>query len=470
MNKPNILLIMTDQQRWDALGTVSPWMRTPNMDRIAEEGVQFSNAITTSPVCIPARRTMASGLYAHTTGVWDNRLTRLNTPTWMSCIRDAGYRTSVFGKTHLNPHNGDLRDVAYLLHAQGMADVNETAGPRGCTTILSHMTMEWARLGLWDTYKQDLADRYSTKPYLARPSTLGLKHYYDTYVGWKACEYLEQYDRNEPWFCWVSFAGPHEPWDAPEPYASAYAVDQMPEALSGEMKGGVGRPWGRLDERLQRLLPMTHEDVAALRANYAGNVTLIDDLIGGIFEVIEVRREMENTVIALVSDHGEMNGDYGLLYKGNFLDSAARIPMLIRTPRTAAERQSDLAQRKVCTSPVEWFDLGPTLVELSGGEIRHMQFAKSLVPCLDNPKRRIREESLSEVGGEGMIRSSHWKLAVNNAGDTYLLFDLENDPSESHNLAGISDYQDVATGLRLRMRERVLESQLSPRRSPVFNT
>jgi arylsulfatase len=459
VSKPNILLIMTDQQRWDAFGCISPWMKTPNMDRIAREGAQFTNCITNSPLCIPARRAMASGLYAHTTGVWDNRYKPMDTPTWMGCIRDAGYRTSVFGKTHLNAHGGDLRSVAYLLHAQGLDDVNETSGPRDCATTLSHMTAEWARLGLWENYKKDLAERDSNRPYVARPSPLGFEHYYDTYVGRKAKEYLETYERNQPWFCWVSFGGPHEPWDAPEPYASAYVQDAMPKPLSGDMKGGAQRPRGRLDKRLETARGMTPGDVAALRANYAGNVTLIDDMIGGVFEVIETRGEMENTVIALASDHGEMNGDYGLLYKGNFLDSAARIPLLVRTPGTAAEQQSGKMPRRVVASPVEWFDLGPTLVELAGGEMGHRQFAKSLLPCLDDPQKRVREESLCELAGEMMIRSTQWKFAVNPEAKSYLLFNLENDPCEAQNLAGLSDYRDVEEALCQRLKERVAEAQ-----------
>lgn len=460
MSKPNILLIMTDQHRWDALGFVSPWMSTPNMDRIAREGIQFTNCITTSPLCIPARRAMASGLYPHTTNVWGNRHVPLDTPTWMSCIRDAGYRTSLFGKTHLNAHGGDLRNVAHLLQAQGLDDVNETVGPKECASTLSHMTAEWATLGIWDAYKHDLVERYSNKPYVVRPSTLGFDNYYDTYVGRKAKEYLEAYDRNQSWFCWVSFGGPHEPWDAPEPYASAYAPDATPKALSGNMTGGARRARGLLDKRLEILPGVTPQDVAAMRADYAGNVTLIDDMIGGIFEVIEARGEMDNTVIALASDHGEMNGDYGLLYKGNFLESAARIPFLIKTPTSATESLGSTVHRKICASPIEWFDLGPTLVELAGGEIGHRQFAKSLVPCLKDPKVLVREESLCELAGEIMIRNARWKLAVNMEGKTYLLFDLENDSLETRNLAGLSDYRDVEGALLLKMRERVLAAQL----------
>jgi arylsulfatase len=460
VSKPNIILIMTDQQRWDALGSVSPWMKTPNMDRIAREGVQFTHCVTNSPACIPARRAMASGLYAHNTHVWANCTTSLDTPTWISSIRSAGYRTSLFGKTHLNAHRGDLRNMAHLLQSQGIDDVNETAGPRNCGVTLSHMTAEWEKLGIWGAYQKDFEERYSNKPYLVRPSTLGFEQYYDTYVGRKAKEYLEAYDGNQPWFCWVSFPGPHEPWDAPEPYASAYAPDAMPKPLSGDMRGGAQRARGALDRQIENLPGVTPEDVAAMRANYAGSVTLIDDMIGGIFETIEARGEMGNTVIALVSDHGEMNGDYGLLYKDNFLDSAARIPFLIRTPATAAQVRGSGAQGKTCASPIEWFDLGPTLVELAGGEIRHRQFAKSLLPCLEDPQSPVRNGSLCELAGEIMIRDAQWKLAVNTVGKAYLLFDLKNDPQETRNLAGLPDYRDVEVALRLRILQRLVRAQL----------
>jgi arylsulfatase A-like enzyme len=99
-------------------------------------------------------------------------------------------------------------------------------------------------------------------------------------------------------------------------------------------------------------------------------------------------------------------------------------------------------------------------VELAGGEIGHRQFARSLVPCLKDPETSVREESLCELAGELMVRNAHWKLAVNRAGKPYLLFDLENDPRETRNLAGLSGYADVETGLRLQMLERVVGAQL----------
>jgi arylsulfatase A-like enzyme len=142
VGSPNILFLFTDQQRWDAMGCSGDWVRTPNIDRIASEGVRFADCVTTSPMCVPTRISLALGLYPHTTGVWGNINTDMGpeAPNWMQAIRTAGYRTSVFGKTHLHAHVGDLRAKEHLLHGYGLDDVNEIGGPRASSWTTSHMT------------------------------------------------------------------------------------------------------------------------------------------------------------------------------------------------------------------------------------------------------------------------------------------------------------------------------------------
>jgi choline-sulfatase len=339
--KMNILFIMTDQLRWDALGCTGGWVRTPTIDRLAEEGVRFTKCVTGSPVCVSARVNLATGLYCHNTGVWNNGNYALpaDSTTWMQAIRQAGYRTSLFGKAHLYPHGRDLRDKTHLLHAYGLDDVDEIAGPRASATVYSNMTARWEALGLWDGYRKDFADRFSQNPYIARPSPLPLEEYADVYVGRQAAEYLKTYSRSEPWFCWVSFGGPHEPWDAPEPYASQYAPESMPTPIPiPEWRGE--RPSGGLDWRYEHLPALSPDAVAA-------------------------RGELDYTIIAFTSDHGELNGDHGLIYKSTFLDGAVRVPLLVRTPCT----KGDPVAGRCCDAPVELADLGPTLAELAGAEL-----------------------------------------------------------------------------------------------------
>ncbi len=447
---------MTDQQRWDAMGCSGEWVQTPHLDRIANEGVRFTNCVTTSPVCIPTRLSLATGLYPHNTGVWNNMTHTMSadTPTWMQSVRDAGYRTSLFGKTHLHPHNGDLREKEGLMNAYGLDDVDEIGGPRASRGVLSHMTAMWEEKGVWDIYKEDYGERFQNKPYVVRPSPLELEDYADVYVGQQAKKYLQNYDRQEPWCCWVSFGGPHEPWDTPEPYASMYDPNDMPPPIPRQQAGD--RPRGNLDNTMNRMNPQFEEgEVGRLRANYAGNVTLIDAQIGEILEAIDTRGELDNTVIIHTSDHGEMNGDYGLIYKGNFLNGAVRIPLLVRTPETVknAEKES------VCDSPAEWMDIGPTLVEVAGGEMKHRQYGKSLCPVLDDTSSTHREFAISEISGEIMLLNNEWKIVLNSDSEPYLLFDVHNDPDEINNLAGQPKMKDLETELRLQILEFLFHTQ-----------
>jgi len=463
MSQPNILLLMADQLRWDALGCSGDWVQTPNLDRIASEGVRFSNCVANSPVCIPTRLSLATGLYPHNTEVWNNQNHTLSPeqPTWMQAVREAGYRTSLFGKTHLHPHGGDLREREHLLHAYGLDDVDEIGGPRASARVLSHMTASWERRGKWKAYQEDYEERFATKPHLVRPSTLGLEDYADRYVGDRSRQYLREYEGAAPWFCWVSFGGPHEPWDAPEPYASMYGPDTMPDPipLPEDWSACGTRPRGVVDGRLATRPELTPRDIAAMRANYAGNVTLIDDEIGAILEVVEARGEWENTVVVLASDHGEMNGDFGMLYKSNLLNSAARVPLLVRLPGMRGGGQAGA----VCSSPTEWMDVGPTLAELAGGELGHLQFARSLGPVLGEPGTAHRQEALSEIDGETMVLTEEWKLVVNAEGRPYMLFDVVEDPDEKRNLAGLAEMRDVEDALRLRLLERLIQTQVRAR-------
>ena len=455
MSTPNILFLMTDQQRWDAMSCSGDWVQTPNLDRIAGEGIRFTNCITTSPVCIPSRLSLATGLYPHNTHVWNNMNHQMpaETPTWMQAVRNAGYRTSLFGKTHLHPHSGDLREREDLMNAYGLDDVNEIGGPRASAKVLSHMTALWEEKGLWDAYRADYRERFSTKPYLVRPSTLELEDYADVYVGQQAKQYLQNYERNEPWCCWVSFGGPHEPWDTPEPYASMYNPEDMPPAVPRPFM--ERRPTGHLDRLMERVNPAFEPgEIGRLRANYAGSVTLIDDQIGEILDTIEARGELGNTIIVHTSDHGEMNGDYGLIYKSNFLNGAVRIPLLVRTPDS-----TDAGS--ICESPVEWIDIGPTLVEMAGGELAHRQFGKSLCPVLTQPEAIHRDFAISEIEGEIMLLNREWKAALNAEGEVYLLFDVQNDPNEIQNLAGRSEVADIETALRLQILEWLVQTQLN---------
>ncbi len=316
------------------------------------------------------------------------------------------------------------------------------------------MTDQWEQAGLWENYQADYAERFANKPYVVRPSVLPLEHYADVYVGQQAKRYLETYDRAEPWFCWVSFGGPHEPWDTPEPYASMYDPAAMPKPIP-KPAGSGDRPRGVLDTSLENAPALAADEIAAMRANYAGNITLIDDQVGEILDVIERRGELDNTVILFCSDHGEMNGDCGLIYKSVFLNGAVRVPLLVRTPATATSAVAGTT----ANGPVEWFDIGPTLVELAGGTLNHRQFARSLCPTLAAPATGQRAFAVSEIFGEIMYLDHQWKLMLNADGQPYGLFDQVGDPDETTNRVTDPATADVQAAIRIRIQEHLVRTQ-----------
>jgi choline-sulfatase len=330
------------------------------------------------------------------------------------------------------------------MHAIGLDDVDEIAGPRAARHCRSNLSDLWEKAGVMDAFRADLDERYASTPWIARPSPLPFELYPDVYVGRQAAAYLRAYERDEPWMCWVSFTGPHEPWDAPEPYASMYAPEEMPARLR-PFVDEAKRARGVLDHRNRPAF--ARGDVARLRANYAGNITLIDDMVGQVLSVIEARGELDDTVIALVSDHGEMNGDHGLIYKENFLAASVRIPMLLRVPG---------ARATVCDAPVELMDMGATLIELAGGEPLERSHAVSVTPVLDDPAHEVRAHAVSELRGETMIATREWKVAFNKKSKPYLVFDLASDPNETRNLAGVPRVKPVVKKMR-----RALEARLA---------
>ena len=440
---------MADQLRRDALYHVGGYGRTHALDALAADGVSFRRAVTTSPECIPARFALASGLYPHQTGVWRNAPVTLapSTWNWTQALVAAGYRTSLFGKTHFHESaqaSGDLRDGIELMRGYGLLDVDEIAGPRASMWIQCAMTESWQRLGLWNAYRRDFEERFASKPWIAKPSPLGLEHYYDTYVGRRALEYLASYDRPEPWFCWVSFAGPHEPWDAPPPYDQLHLASDMPRAIP--RMGGSDSVKGLLSDLFRssgHAAPPTEGEIAAMRANYAGNVTLIDDQIGALVDLLKKAAAYDNTLILFTSDHGEMNGDQGLVYKGNFLASAVDIPFIVAPPKGREAKGSGLAD-----TLVELIDAGSTILDYAGVGWPKSSNGRSLRPILEGFSEQHRVYTVSEFGQHTMIATRSWKCEFDSCEEPVLLFDSVADPLEQLNLVEDARLTETVANLR----------------------
>jgi choline-sulfatase len=421
---------------------------------------------------MPARVSLATGLYPHNLNLWDNTDFCLPSdwPTWMRSVRAAGFRTALIGKTHLYSHLEssvpfDMRHRTHLVRSYGFDFVDEIPGPKAAATIGSSYSSFLEDQRLLRAYQKDIANRQENKPYVARPSPVGEWAHPDAYVGRRAFDYLAHTANEEPWFCCVSFGGPHEPWDAPGAYASMYQPGDMPLPLPDPSWSEVGQYDGHLRETFAsaKSHPMFETgEVAALRANYAGKVSLIDSQIGRILELLREKGVYENTAVIVCSDHGEMNGDYGLLYKRTFYDAAVRVPLVFRIPEIPRPKLHRIAD------PVEWIDIGPTIAELAGADIAYRQFGRSLLPLMTDNSSTSRDSVLSECAGEIMIMTRQWKMVLNAAGQPYLLFSRAEHGSEARNLMNSPKTVDVISELRRAAALKLLESQaVGPTSAPT---
>lgn len=432
MRPPNLLLFIADQFRYDSAGFAGGEARTPNLDALASESTVFRRCYTTSPQCVSARISFARCRYPHETRVWNNVMIDMaaTVPTWMRALRDAGYRTSIFGKSHLHRHLGDLRDNEPQMREYGWDDVDEVAGPWANARVASALTDEWKRLGWFDALCDDYRERDLGQRWVPRPSPLPVELQPDVYIGRRAAEYLERYDDPRPWCCTVGFAGPHDPFDAPEPWASLHAPADMPrprDAPTERWPRARGHYDDLTDEAREEGIP-SPSDIAALRANYAGKIALIDREVGRVLDVVRSRDALESTLIVFTSDHGGMNGDADLLYKSVFLDGAVRVPLVVRPPGPSSTGRA-------CDAPVEWFDAASTLLDYGTGSPAFGR-AKSLRPMLNDPDAATRTDVMSGFLREIMLADRHWKIVLNKDGIPYMLFDVANDPGESSNVVG----------------------------------
>jgi choline-sulfatase len=291
--------------------------------------------------------------------------------------------------------------------------------------------------GVVESYRADLGERFATAPTLVRPSTLPLDLYYDSYVGRSGRAHLATLERGAPWFCWVSFGGPHDPWDAPESYASMYAPETMPaprpRSLS-DTRGLLRERYGSRD-----LSPeLSAREVAAMRANYAGNVTLIDHEIGQIIETVRRRGELDSTLIVFTSDHGEMNGDYGLVYKQNFLDPAIKVPLIVVAPG---------AQGGTSSALVELMDIGATMTEYAGARLPGPSQARSLRALIEGRAPSHRDFAVSEFAGHGCVIGSRLKVEFDPQMNATLAIDRIEDSDERTDVSREPGYQTEIAAL-----------------------
>jgi choline-sulfatase len=445
---PNILLVMADQHRADVMGCAGdPTVHTPNLDRLAAEGVRFSRTSCQGPLCMPARASFLTERYVRDHGVYTNWAeVAPGTPTYLHALRDAGYHTAMIGKAHLTRDDvGDPRHVDVLaprLEERGFAEVQET-GDKFSIDPPNRYVDHLRDRGLLDAYARHIADRSyhgtqesgrgATKQvpmWDATPSPLPLGDYIDTWHGDLAARWLERYTSDAPFFAFVGFPGPHDPWDAPHAAVDAYVPSDvtMPRSTRRPDLEGTGA-YGRL---LGAFLGLSDTDtmsdtaIQGMRRAYAANVSIIDDAVGRLLGVLEARGMLDNTWVLYTSDHGEMGGNHGLMSKCVLYDQSMRVPLLVRPPGGCAARVVD--------DLVEHLDVPATVRAIAAAPPVPQGEGRSLLGYVNGNDPEARAVSVSENWGFAAFSTDRYKLVVDeDALSPCQLFDSHDDPDEDEN-------------------------------------
>lgn len=464
-DKPNIILIITDQQRYDTINALGfPYMDTPNLDRLVDEGVSFDNCHITAPSCAPARASLFTGYYPHVTGIMRNA--DLWQRSWVELLADDGYHCVNIGKMHTQPFETPLgfheRYVVenkdrYLEGRYYFDEWDKGLQARG----LVKQQREFYR------QRDDYRERMGAFTWDLPPETQS-----DNFVGGLATWWLESYPRTEPLFLQIGFPGPHPPYDPtpeiagtymnrdlPLPHVTQDELDSQPPAYQQLRKHNM-----EIDhDSVVHLDQPTQEQLHRLRAYYAANVSMIDKQVGDIMDTLDAQGYLDNAVVIFTSDHGDCLGDHGHIQKWTMYDIITRVPAIF----WASEGfQAGARPDQQC----QWMDIGHTVLELAGITPPDTMQTISLVPALQGDEWEGREYVFAEHPADGiyegpfmtMIRSDRWKL-VHFAGEAYgQLFDLENDPTEIHNLWDDDQHTDT--------KQKLLKDLLDWRTESTYHT
>ncbi|MEO6964374.1 MAG: sulfatase-like hydrolase/transferase [Acidobacteriaceae bacterium] len=441
--RPNFLLIFTDQHRGDCLGVEGhPVLQTPYLDEIAGMGVRFSNAYSTCPVCVPARRTLMSGRSEAKHGVLTNYDTWMDGPTLPGELSRAGYQSHLVGKLHLWPQR-----KLYGFDSADWAD-----GPHRSPWVSDYdrfLEREGVRIPDGGT-----AHGCSQNGWVARPWHLDERLHFTNWCADRAIEFLERRDPTVPFFLNVSFHQPHQPCTPPQVYWERYINRDLPEPVVGD--------WARVFAGPQRGLPVTSwrtaldpEVMRQFRAGYFGCINHIDDQIGRLLYSLP-----RNTVILFVSDHGEMLGDHQWIRKCNGLQGSVRVPFLVRM-----NGGSKIAPGRVLDAPVGLMDVMPTILDLAAIDVPPACDGRSLAPLLRGEIATVRSHVHGECAlvpslnsGMQFVTDGRTKYIWHPGTGNELLFNLVDDPMELRNLAN----ESTAVEIRARWR-RVLVQELAGR-------
>ena len=480
--RPNILFLMTDQQRFDALGANgNSIIRTPNLDGLATQSANLQNAFVQAPVCVPSRATFFTGRYPHS---HRNRVNytplREGEVLMQEYLQRAGYQTASIGKLHYYPPTAEkARETGFdrvLLH-DGVPFTNRFSDYYGWRQQSDPQASVSYRAVVRDPprgtnpFRMVISDEFTET----------------SWVGLKTREWLRELaGGGRPFFLFSSFFQPHSPFLAPEPFDSMYNDVEIPLPKKVTREYILGLP---LPLRTLMLRSGARHDWDPARLQWAyrtyyASVSQIDREVGQILDVLEETGQADNTIVVFTTDHGDQMLEHGMVDKNCFFEGSVHIPFLIRLPGQVRPGK--------CNELIETTDLLPTLFDLCGVDEPVACQGRSIVPLLRGERYEAREVVFSEniipevitsgsldfffEKGKGikgvrhpdakMVRSHRWKLNYY-AGGEGELYDVDNDPGEESNLFADPDRRPVVREMKDRLLDWMMTAdetdQIEPR-------
>lgn len=442
MTRPrNLLFIFSDQHAQHVAGCYGDEVvATPNLDRIAAEGVRFDNAYCPSPVCVPSRMAMLTARWPHRQECWTNDdVLRSDLPTWLHAVGAAGARPVLIGRLHAM---GPDQLHGYADRLVGDHSPNWTGVRRHSMGVLER------------TNDPEPASLERSGPgfgaYQAKDADVT-----DAAVAWLAEEAPRHAAAGEPFALTVGLMLPHPPYVVDGEAYHAYAGRVPPPRLGPDAARHPYHDWWRANRGIDDVPPA---DVARARAAYWGLVHRMDEMIGRILDALEASGLMDDTLVVYASDHGDHVGERGLWWKHTFYEESVKVPLLMRLPGV-------IPAGEVREEVVNLVDLSQTMIEAMGGQALPHADGRSFWTLAQDRAAPWENETFSEyctdavppwTGGRAvqqrMIRSGRHKLVLYDS-EPPQLFDLEADPDETVNLAGDPAHAEVRERLLARLSE-----------------
>ncbi|MBU6315406.1 MAG: sulfatase-like hydrolase/transferase [Acidobacteria bacterium] len=474
-----ILFVTTDQQRYDAIGCNGGTIaRTPVIDGLAAQGHRYERAQPQSVVCMPSRSTMITGQHVSTHGVWMNGVPLpVDAPSVAQVLHDAGYRTALVGKPHFEPfldpflrftenrlsrepltagltHRGFEHFEAATHGGQGMLHYARWLAANhpeavGMFYPVLDGALEVNAMGGGDTGAPQVWDNAIPKEW-----------YHTDWVADRTISWLDSLDAGDDWFCWMSFPDPHHPWDPPKSelgridwrdvtLPAGYPQTAAEREAILDTKPRHWRSWydGRLVSNYEapaNWVPatLTADQVREVNARNAIECELIDEALGRVMQAIAARGWSDDVDVVFTTDHGELQGDFGLLFKGPYhVDALMRLPLVWRPAPSSG------ASASTVTRPVGLVDLAPTFCRIAGLDVPEWMEGKPLPIDDTDADARGFERSLTEWDSElfgvdvhlRTITRDGWVCTAYQAGYSHdgsegELYRLDDDPLQRVNL------------------------------------